>query len=215
MSDQGKRQLRVVVADDDSFTVSMVGDALRTQGYEVLTAATASEAWRHITTGDPHALVSDLNFGAGTSGATLLRRVRAEFPWVGLVVLTSHLSPELAVEDSSALPDNIVYLVKSQLKAIDTLGDAVLRSISGNTAQPSSTVPAGTFIITAAQAEVMRMLAAGASTKALAEQRGTTTRAAETMLARLYAALELGSDASSNARVAAVQLWQAGRIVVR
>jgi hypothetical protein len=35
------------------------------------------------------------------------------------------------------------------------------------------------------------------------------------MLARLYAALELGANAESNARVAAVQLWQAGRIVVR
>jgi DNA-binding CsgD family transcriptional regulator len=76
-------------------------------------------------------------------------------------------------------------------------------------------VPAGTFIITGAQAEVMRMLAAGASTKALADSRGTTVRAAETMLARLYAALELGANADSNARVAAVQLWQAGRIVVR
>ena len=215
MSDQEKRPLRVVVADDDSFTVSMVGDALRTQGFEVLTASTASDAWQMMGSGDPHALVSDLNFGIGTSGATLLRRVRAEYPWVGLVVLTSHLSPELAVEDSSALPDNIVYLVKSQLKSISTLGDAVMRSINGNTAEASSTVPAGTFIITAAQAEVMRMLAGGSSTKAVAEARGTTVRAAETMLARLYAALELGSDADSNPRVAAVQLWQAGRIVVR
>ena len=207
--------LRVVVADDDAFTISLVGDGLRAKGFDVSTATTASEAWKLVMANDPHCLVSDLNFGAGTSGATLLRRASSEHPWMGLVVLTSHLSPELAVEDSSSLPPNVVYLVKSQLKRIDDLADAVRRAISGRTDSDAPVIPVGTFLITAAQAEVLRMLAAGASTKALAAHRGTTVRAAETMLSRLYAALELGTDPSANSSVSAVRLWQQGRIIVR
>ena len=207
--------LRVVVADDDAFTISLVGDGLRAKGFDVSTAATAAEAWKLVVSTDPHCLVSDLNFGAGTSGATLLRRASAEHPWMGLVVLTSHLSPELAVEDSSSLPPNVVYLVKSQPKRIDDLSDAIRRSISGVADGGVPSIPAGTFLITAAQAEVLRMLASGSSTKALAAHRGTSVRAAETMLARLYTALELETDPSANSSVSAVRLWQQGRIVVR
>ena len=59
------------------------------------------------------------------------------------------------------------------------------------------------------------MLADGASTRAIAEHRGTSIRAAETMLARLYDALGLPSDDLSNQRVAAVRVWRKGRVVVQ
>ena len=69
--------------------------------------------------------------------------------------------------------------------------------------------------VTIAQAEVLRMLAAGASTRALAEARGTTTRAVETMLHRLFVALDLDTSENANPRVAAVTMWQRGGIRVR
>ena len=75
--------------------------------------------------------------------------------------------------------------------------------------------PANALSLTSAQAEVLRLLASGASTRAVAEHRGTSVRAAETMLARLYSALGTDDDADSHPRVAAVQLWQQGRITVR
>ncbi|HPM53227.1 MAG TPA: DNA-binding response regulator, partial [Rhodoglobus sp.] len=75
--------------------------------------------------------------------------------------------------------------------------------------------PPDALSLTSAQAEVLRLLATGASTRAVAEHRGTSVRAAETMLARLYSALGIDDDADSNPRVAAVQLWQQGRITVR
>jgi DNA-binding NarL/FixJ family response regulator len=208
------RARRVVVADDDAFTVSLVADGLRGAGFDVRTASTASEAWMIVYAWDPHALVTDLNFEDKTSGAELLRRVEDKFPWVGLVVLTSHMSPELAVEDGGALPAGAVYLVKSQLRGIETLQDAVERSIAGLPARPAVTAQE-THFITPAQAEVLRMLASGASTRALADHRGTTTRAVETMLARLYSALGLGDDEQSNPRVAAVKMWERGQVSVR
>jgi len=214
MDDAERSRLRVIVADDDAFTRSLVADGLRSLGFEVSTAGTVTDAWSLVLEVDPHALISDLNFGPGDSGASLLARVHEEAPWVALVVLTSHQSPELAVPDAAAIPRDVVYLVKSQLREVGALGDAVHRAIGG---EPVAQLrdPANALSLTSAQAEVLRLLASGASTRAVAEHRGTSVRAAETMLARLYSALGIDDDADSNPRVAALQLWQQGRITVR
>lgn len=214
------RSLRVVVADDDVFTTSLVSGGLKAQGFEVVSATSTEDAWNKVSEGDPHVLVSDLNFGPGESGVGLLKRVSEEFPWVGLVVLTSHASPELAVDDASELPAGAVYLVKSHLKGVEDLAVAVRTSISGHGAaapkrRSKQAVPDDAVTITAAQADVLRLLAEGASTRAVAEHRGTTVRAAETMLARLYVALGAASDDKSNPRVVAVRMWQQGRVIVK
>ncbi len=211
-------KLKVVVADDDAFTTSLVSEGLRAHGFAVATALTTSDAWDLVAREEPHALVSDLNFGPGESAAALLTRVHEERPWVGLVVLTSHQSPELAIQDAESLPPGVVYVVKTQLKSIDDLRDAVLQSISGAPAGgPPASPSASTesIVLTSAQAEVLRMLADGTSTRAIAEFRGTSVRAAETMLARLYRALGVDTDEGSNPRVSAVRLWQQGRVTVQ
>ena len=209
------RAMRVVVADDDAFTVSLVSGGLSARGFAVTTATSVSEALAAVGDTDPHALITDLNFGSSESGADVLRAVAQDYPWVGLVVLTSHRSPELAVPHPERIPAGVVYLVKSQLGAIDDLVDAVHRSITGQTEFPVRSGDDDVPVVTAAQADVLRLLAEGASTRALAEHRGTTVRAVETMLARLFTALGLDTGENANPRVAAVTLWQRGGIRVR
>lgn len=218
MTDEARHEekptLRVIVADDDLFTVSLVGDGLRAHGFDVTVATSAEAAWTAVQETDPHAIVSDLNFGAGGSGARLLAHITADFPWVGLVVLTSHRSPELAIGDAADLPESVVYLVKSQLQRVDDLAEAVHQAIAGQSRVQPQRVD-GIIALTRSQADVLRMLAAGASTRAVAEHRGTTVRAAETMLVRLYSALGLDDDDQSNPRVSAVLMWEQGRVTVR
>lgn len=208
--------LVVVVAEDDSFTRSLVGDGLRAEGFEVRTAADPDAAWELLAAGDVHALVCDLDFGDGVSGAPLLRRVAVEQPWLALVVLTSHISPELAVSDADALPGDLVYLVKSRLRQVGDITAAVHEALTGRRAggDPEPATDHETVAITPAQAEMLRMLASGMTTRAIAEHRGTSVRAAETMIARLYTALGLQDD-TSTPRVAALRLWQQGRVRVR
>lgn len=216
-ADEPAGGLTVVVADDDPFTRSLVGDGLRAEGFQVRSAADPASAWSLLTADDVHALISDLDFGDGISGAALLRRVAAEKPWVALVVLTSHISPELAVSDADALPDDLVYLVKSRLRQVGDITAAVHEALSGrHTARdaPSGGASAEAVAVTAAQAEMLRMLAGGMTTRAIAEHRGTSVRAAETMIARLYAALGV-DDETTNPRVAALKMWQQGRVRVR
>lgn len=208
--------LRLVVADDDPFAVSLVADGLRLLGFSVMTAATVEDAWQLTVEHEPHAVISDLDFRGRESGASLLSRIHAAFPWIGLVVLTAHRTPELAVERPEAIPAGAVYLVKSALRSVEELAEAVRSSISGDQATSDGLDPdEPILVLTAAQAEVLRMLAAGASTRRLAERRGTTVRAAETMLARLYAALGLDPAERAAARVEAVRLWQQGRVTTK
>jgi DNA-binding NarL/FixJ family response regulator len=212
-------QLRVVIADDDTFTLSLVSGGLEAKGFAVTAATSVSQALEAVRSVDPHAVVSDLNFGTVETGSELLQHVAQQFPWIGLVVLTSHRSPELAVSNAEKIPPGAIYLVKSQLSRIDDLADAVHRAIAGqsresdhvNHKRADDDVPT----VTAAQADVLRMLAEGASTRALAESRGTTVRAVETMLNRLFVALGLDMSENANPRVAAVTMWQRGGIRVR
>ncbi len=220
MNDAEARQLRVVIADDDAFTLSLVSGGLEAKGFAVTAATSVAQALEAVRSVDPHAVVSDLNFGTVETGSELLQKVAEEFPWIGLVVLTSHRSPELAVANPEKIPAGAVYLVKSQLGRIDDLAEAVHRAIAGqieddddlfDDERPDDGVPT----VTAAQADVLRMLAEGASTRALAEARGTTVRAVETMLNRLFVALGLDTGENANPRVAAVTMWQRGGIRVR
>lgn len=206
--------IKVVVAEDDDFTRSLVSDGLRAEGFEVAEARIPDDAWELVERG-AHVLVSDLDFGSGISAGPLLKRMGAERPWIPVVVLTSHLSPELAVSEAADLPADLVYVVKSRLRRMQDISDAVRDALAGRGTgrRIQSDEPAAA--ITAAQADMLRMLAAGLTTKAIADSRGTTTRAAEAMLGRLYAALGVDADESTSPRIAAIRLWQQGRIRVR
>lgn len=205
--------LRVVVAEDDDFTRALVAEGLRSSGYLVEEARLPDEAWEKVTD-EVNVLVTDLDFGHGISSGPLLRRMAAERPWVPLVVLTSHLSPHLAVSDAQTLPEDLVYVVKSRLRRTQDIADAVADALAGRGRRAPEQVD-GVYTITAAQADMLRMLASGLTTKAIADQRGTTVRAAETMINRLYAALGIADDESTNPRVEAVRLWQQGGVRVR
>lgn len=213
-SQESRGALRLVVAEDDDFTRSLVADGLRAEGFVVAEARLPDEAWTLVDEHGAHVLVTDLDFGSGIGAGPLLRRMHEERPWIPLVVLTSHLSPELAVADAADLPDDLVYIVKSRLRSMQDIADAVRDALSGRGTGRRPDADAD-VAITAAQADMLRMLASGLTTKAIAERRGTTTRAAEAMIGRLYAALGVDDDESTTPRVAAIRLWQQGRIRVR
>ncbi|MEO5535395.1 MAG: response regulator [Pseudolysinimonas sp.] len=207
------RAIHVVVAEDDDFTRSLVADGLRAEGFEVAEARLPDEAWDLVGEG-AHVLLSDLDFGHGISAGPLLRRMAEERPWIPLVVLTSHMSPELAVSAADALPRDLVYVVKSRLRRMQDIAEAIRDALAGRGTGRQADSDSPTLTVTAAQAGMLRMLASGLTTKAIAEQRGTTLRAAEGMISRLYAALGVDDDESTSPRISAIRLWQQGRIRV-
>lgn len=213
-SDQ--RSIRVLLVEDEDFTRTMVSEMLSASGINVLPVASVAEALKSMDEFDPHVVLTDLDLGHGPDGADLLTKVAEDRPWTGMVIMTAHASPELAINDVSRIPEQAGYIVKSELNSIHTLVSIIQESIirPGNF-NGSDYAGEQKVTITSSQAEILRMIADGLSNTAIAEARGITLRAAEALIQRTFAALGVNGDSSINARVAAVRMWQQGKVAVK
>lgn len=206
----------MLLVEDEDFTRTMVGEMLASSGIKVHPVRSVTEAIHVIDDFDPHVVLTDLDLGNGPDGADLLTKVFKERPWTGMVIMTAHASPELAINDASRIPDPTVYIVKSQLQSIQNLISAIEESIS-ETGKFQNTIIASEekISITAIQAEILRMIADGLSNASIAEARGITLRAAEALIQRTFAALGVNGDPSVNPRVVAVRMWHQGKVTVK
>jgi DNA-binding NarL/FixJ family response regulator len=208
---------RVLVAEDEEFTLNLLREVLEGANFQVEAVKSVAEAIERVASFDPHAVVTDLNFGvAGPSGADLLQFIEKEHPWVGKVVLTSHASPALAIPNGVAIPEGVTYLVKSELGAISDLVGAVEDSISHSaTHHARPEMENDRIVISYTQGEILLLLAEGYTNAAIARKRGTSLRATETLVQRTFASLGIKSDEDFNPRVLAVRMWQQGKVVVK
>mgnify|MGYP000680755855 FL=1 len=208
---------RVLVAEDEEFTLNLLREVLEGANFQVEAVKSVAEAIERVASFDPHAVVTDLNFGvAGPSGADLLQFIEKEHPWVGKVVLTSHASPALAIPNGMAIPEGVTYLVKSELGAISDLVGAVEDSISHSaTHHARPEMENDRIVISSTQGEILLLLAEGYTNAAIARKRGTSLRATETLVQRTFASLGIKSDEDFNPRVLAVRMWQQGKVVVK
>ena len=213
---QDQKAIRVLVVEDEDFTRTMVGEMLAASGLEVQAVASVSEALRHMEDFDPHVVLTDLDLGHGPDGADLLTKVAEVRPWTGMVVMTAHASPELAINDAARIPEQAGYIVKSDIHSIQNLISVIKESIitPGNL-NGTDSANEEKITITTTQAEILRMIADGLSNSAIAEGRGISLRAAEALIQRTFVALGVSGDSSINPRVVAVRKWQQGKVVVK
>ena len=208
--------IKVMLVEDEEFTRNMVGEMLTTSGVTVSSVASVSQALATIDDFDPHVVLTDLDLGHGPDGADLLLKVFKERPWTGMVIMTAHASPELAISDSSRIPDPTVYIVKSEIKSIANLLLAIEESIEKTGKFQTNFVASGEKItVTASQAEILRMIADGLSNASIAKERNITLRAAEALIQRTFQALGVNGDPSVNPRVVAVRMWHQGKVAVK
>jgi DNA-binding NarL/FixJ family response regulator len=212
----GQKSIRVLLVEDEDFTRTMVGEMLSASGIEVRPVSSVAEALKSMEEFDPHVVLTDLDLGHGPDGADLLTKVAEERPWTGMVVMTAHASPELAINDASRIPEHAGYIVKSEIHSIQNLISVIQESIimpgNFNGTDGSSDEK---ITITSSQAEILRMIADGLSNTAIAEARGITLRATEALIQRTFTALGVSGDSTINPRVVAVRMWQQGKVVVK
>jgi DNA-binding NarL/FixJ family response regulator len=208
--------MRVLLVEDEDFTRTMVGEMLSASGITVRPVASVAEALNVLDEFDPNVVLTDLDLGDGPDGADLLTKVAEERPWTGMVVMTAHASPELAINDASRIPEQAGYIVKSEIHSIQNLISVIQESIimPGNF-NGSDSENEEKITITTSQAEILRMIADGLSNTSIAEARGITLRAAEALIQRTFVALGVNGDSSINPRVVAVRKWQQGKVVVK
>jgi DNA-binding NarL/FixJ family response regulator len=204
---------RVIIVEDEAFTRMMVDRVLTADGWSVRATGTIADAMILLQGYQPNAIVCDLDFGSGPSGVDLLTHVAREQPWVGMVVLTAHAAPELAVPSSAQLPSDVVYLVKSAIKRPEEVTEAIDAAIEGRfLSRPEPGDLAATITLSPEQAEVLRLLAMAYSNQAIADARGTSVRAAEAMVQRVFQALGLANEPETNLRVQAARMWHTANI---
>ena len=208
---------RVLVAEDEEFTLNLLREILSDANYEVIAVNTITRAIDAIKDFDPHAVVTDLNFGINApNGADLLNLLDAERPWIGKVILTSHASANLALPRGTELPKNVIYLVKSELETMAALSNAVEDSIAQiNDKSPRPTTESNRIAISESQGEILRMIAEGYTNAAISTQLGTSLRATEALVQRTFLALGLKSHEDFNSRILAVRMWQEDKVVIR
>lgn len=211
-----KGAIKVLLVEDEEFTRTLIRDSLTKIGMTVVDVASVHDALAVMHDFDPHVVVSDLDLGPGPDGADLLYKVEQTRPWTGMVVLTAHASPELALHGASRIPEGATYLVKSQIGSTDYLRTAIEESIvhpgAINMIKRNSE---DQYVVSASQGEILRMIADGLSNAAIARERNVTLRAAEALIQRTFAALGIKGDPDVNSRVIAVRLWQQGKVVVK
>lgn len=209
----------MLVVEDETFTRQLIESALVQQGFSVTSCETASEAMVLVRQEEPHVVVSDLDLGKGPTGLDLMNLLSREYPWIGLVTMSAHSAPVLV--GGGQIPNGVPYLVKSQINNLEEIGQAIFQSISN--LEPKSFAVQDSreqevddiFYVSAGQAEMLRLLAKGYSNQSIADARGTSLRAVETLIQRTYQGLGLNRNSGQNNRVEAVSLWHQGKIQVR
>jgi hypothetical protein len=216
MQVETKGSIKILLVEDEEFTRILIRDALTNIGMSVMAVASVNQALAEIDEFDPNVVVTDLDLGPGPDGADLLNKIEEERPWTGMVVLTAHASPELAVHGGRSIPEGATYLVKSQISSASSLKAAIEESIAHPGLNPKAVKNSDDqYIVSSMQGEILRMIADGLSNAAIAREKNVTLRAAEALVQRTFTALGVKGNPDVNSRVVAVRMWQQGKVVVK
>ena len=87
---------RILIIDDDRSMCELLDAGLSRHDFEVTTRTSAEEAFRHLTTAEFDAAVTDLNM-PGMSGIELCERITANRPDIPVIVITAFGSLDTAI----------------------------------------------------------------------------------------------------------------------
>lgn len=200
---------RVLVVEDEPLLRDLIGKSLEAAGFIVTTAANAADAKRSIKVSDPDAMVVDIELGPGPTGLDLAEVVVRQFPSVGVVFLTNLPDPRFSTDSKAQVSKNQAYLRKSALQTGSELVEAIEAVLRDRVTQNyrhdlASNRPLSG--LSQRQIATLKLVAEGKTNSQIAKLRGTSIRAVESMLSRVFDALEIDPKAS-NPRVEAVSKY--------
>lgn len=200
----------VVVVENESLLRDLLAQNLEAHGFAVSTAANVADAKRIVDAVDPDAIVVDIELGPGPNGFDFAEYVYRTSPDVGIVFLTNIPDPRFVGRDRKDVSSNSAYLRKSQLVNTQELIDALEAVLKDRVSvrfrhDLDSTRPLAK--LSRKQLGVLALVAQGLSNSQIAEMRGTTVRAVEGMVSRVFEALGINPSADGNARVEAARTF--------
>jgi len=206
--------VRALVVENDPFTLTSVVGALEYQRVSVVASATAAyEALELQREYMPDVALLDLDLGIGPTGVDLAHALRIRQPEIGLVILSTYRDPRLVAPGMVAPPRGTTYLSKADIKDFSLIVASVI-SAARNPLSSRTPVSHSLPPLSEAQFDVLRLVADGMSTLAIAHERQVSVKAVEQTISRLSEILEVPRDSSTNQRVqlARAYLELAGKI---
>jgi NarL family two-component system response regulator YdfI len=213
------RAIRVVIADDHFIVREGLRLILETDPCMELVgdAPDGASAVRLVGEVQPDVVLMDLRM-PGLDGLQAIEQIRAAWPQVALVILTTYQEDALMLRGLQAGARG--YLLKDTSR--ETLLDAIRTAARGETllqpevlsrllartseAPPAGGPPdsvAGSVVLTQREREVLEAVARGERSKEIAAHLGISERTVKTYLSSIYAKLEVDSRAAAAAKALA------------
>lgn len=200
----------VIVVENESLLRDLIARALESAGFSVTTAANAADAKRGVQAIDPDAVVLDIELGPGPNGFEFAEYLSRTMPDVGVVFLTNLPDARFAGDENRVIPKKAAYMRKSQLVDTQDLINAIEAVLGERVGVQFRHDLDGTrpmAKLSRRQLSVLGLVAKGLSNSQIAEQRGTTVRAVEGIISRIFEALNLDTSGTYNARVEAARSY--------
>jgi DNA-binding NarL/FixJ family response regulator len=211
--------LSVVIAEDHYLVREGVRELLESSG-EVRVRAAVGDAeglLEAVERLSPDAVITDIRMppGHGTEGIEAARRIRADHPEVGVVVLSQHAGESYAFELLADGAEGRAYLLKERVGDLDQLLHALREVVAGRSAIDPLVVEAlvnrrarregsGLAELTPRELDVLRAMAEGHSNTGIARQLTLSESAVEKHITSIFGKLGLGGGSHVHRRVAAV-----------
>lgn len=211
--------VRVVFADDNYLVREGVAGLLTESPDIDLVETVADPAALHkaVVLHRPDAVLTDIRMPPTftTEGIDAAKRIRSEFPDIGVVVLSQYIEEEYALELLSDGVEGLGYLLKERVTQADDLVnalDAVSRGgsvldpkvVEGLLARKSNQSTSPLLGLTDREFEVLQQLATGRSNAATARALYLSERAVENHVGSVFQKLGLVQESDVNRRVMAV-----------
>jgi DNA-binding NarL/FixJ family response regulator len=206
---------RVVLADDDVLLREGIASLLAGAGYEIVGQAGDGNALDNLVREQaPNVAVIDIRMPPThtTEGLHAARSIRAEFPEIGILLLSAHVEVETAM-DLLEGGERIGYLLKSRVMNAADFVDALERIARGGSVVDPALVAKlvsqrrrndPLAELTRREREVLALMAEGRSNNGIAHQLWITEGAVEKHVRSILAKLNLPSTEDDHRRVLAV-----------
>jgi DNA-binding NarL/FixJ family response regulator len=198
----------VLVVENDPMTRGLLADLLERQGFDVATAASASDARRVCKVADPDGLVLDIDLGPGPTGFDVADALLSERPHLAILFLTNLPDPRFAGRDPKSLPEGVAYLRKERLAEPGTLVEALDSCLRGavDSSHRHDLDPTRPMAgLSRTQISVLRLVALGMTNQQIADARGTSVRAVRSAIIRALTAIGSDESEEGSARVVAAR----------
>jgi len=218
--------MRVVIADDAELFRGPCRQALVSLGVEVVAeAASKGELIAQVRRHHPHAVLVDICLQGASShprdidGIEAAEQLHEEHPFLGILILSSYMSPSYLARVLKISDHHIGYLGKDHIGNFDAVADALVRVAAGGTAIDAELwrnllrhrgARRQLDDLTPRKRQTLELLARGLSNKAIAREMSITENAVEDYISKVFTTLNIPGTSDINKRVWAVLAWLRG-----